>query len=142
MSSGKSTGNSATASFSRCTGDKLAESRGALSASVQSIAAGVAAAATSWALLPMLFKGNVVFKRELVAEQKKCEQIDGLRLQQIAERDEENDRLLAANAKLDAELKEQNRAMAEQTREVFNAVRMLQGLAGLAAQERRQSGND
>ena len=109
---------------------------------VQSIAAGVAAAATSWALLPMLFKGNVVFKRELVAAEKKCEQIDGLRLQQIAERDEENDRLLAANARLESELKEQNRAMAEQTREVFNAVRMLQSMAGLAAQERRRSGDD
>jgi hypothetical protein len=109
---------------------------------VKTFAAAVAGGLTSLAMLPMLFKGKLRFDRELTVQATHYEREIALRDKMIGERDDENDRMLADNAGLRAELKEQSRAMAEQTREVLNAVKMLQSLAGLAAQERRRSGDD
>jgi hypothetical protein len=109
---------------------------------LKAVVAGISSALTTLAVVPLLVKGKIRHERELVAEQEAAQIKDAIRLEQIAERDAENDRLLAANAKLDTDYREQMKAMLAQQLEVTNAIKVIEGMSRLAAQERRSSGDD
>jgi hypothetical protein len=96
------------------------------------IISGVTAALASYSLAPLLFKGDkIVLARELKRERE-------LGSDTRKRLEAENDRLRHDLATTQAELKQQFQAQAELAQQVFDATRFLQGLANLAAQERRR----
>ena len=111
---------------------------------IKSLAIGIAAGLSSAALLPMLFRGKLRFERELVdkiADQKTGHEKELAQFQlRIEERDELIDRQEGTIGKLQSEVQELHRTSAAQNREVIDTIKFLQGLAGLAQQDRRRSG--
>lgn len=109
---------------------------------IKSVVGGAIGGGISISTIPLLFKGDLLFKRELVAQDKAAADVrkvaeDGFK-DRIAEQAESIEKLEAANARLENELREQFRTASEQTREILRAVQFLQSLAGLATSERRK----
>lgn len=109
---------------------------------VQAIVGGIVGGGISISTIPLLFKGDLLFKREFVKQDeghgKEIAAMKSGYERQIADLTEYNDKLEAANAKLETELREQYKAAIDQNRDLLGAVKFLQGLGGLAASERRR----
>ena len=122
---------------------------------IKTFAAAVAGGLTSLAMLPMLFKGALLFRRELdalaashakIMEALKHEVDERIRLKNeryteiVTIKDKEIANLQESNVENQRLLREQYALNAELTREVFSAVSFLQSMAGLAAKNQRGAG--
>jgi hypothetical protein len=109
---------------------------------LKAVVAGISSAITTLAVVPLLVKGKIRHERELVAAQGEAARLDKIRLEQIAERDEQIERMLAAAQRYETESREQIRVSIESNRELLNAVKVVENMSKLAANERRSSGDD
>jgi hypothetical protein len=97
----------------------------------KSIIVGISTGMTTLAILPMLFKGQLMFKRESDALKDHCDSIVSLK-------DKEIDRLQGGLEDAQHQLKEQYLVNTDLTKQVFSTVQFLQSLAGTASQDRRR----
>lgn len=109
----------------------------------KTIVGGIVGGGISISTIPLLFKGELLFKREIERQDKAHDkEIAALKTGyegQVSEQSETIEKLEAANARLEQELREQYRSAIEQSREIMSAVKFLQSLGGLAAQDRRRT---
>lgn len=110
---------------------------------VPSVVAGVSAAGMSAALLPMLFKGKLRHEREYKALEessaKELRRVEEAAVRAIADRDALIDGLEDSLDKVNAELREQYRAVAVITTETNQTVKWLRDLPGIAARDQRRA---
>lgn len=110
---------------------------------VTGIVSGLTAGGITVSTIPLIFRGGLRFERELISERAAAAAnlaaVEAGYKAQIAALSESGEKLERTLERVEAELREQYRINADQSKELFSAVRALQNLAGLAARDRRGS---
>lgn len=123
-----------------------------LSSLVPSIVAGIASGLTTLAILPMLFKGKLRHEREILEKEKTHKAaLDALihetnerirlknerHIEVVQIKDDEIERLQDTLETSQRESKDKDGLIIELTKQVLNAINVLNSIGGLAAKERR-----
>lgn len=110
---------------------------------LQTVIAGAIGGGVSLATLPMLFKGQIRFEREMSAAIKASEDAkttaETLHAREVERLEAIADRLENELRETKDQLREQFRVNSDQAKEVMNALALIRGIAEIAASERRRS---